>query len=331
MTLIPYFWDLVLLDCYRNKMDAKDKEFYDIVFKNCTEEEIYAILLKKKEIDDITPKLRTKDDNKMLRSLFNKMRKFPKDLIAEIKNKFPSLQRKPKTAEQRKEQDKEYQSQKRSAESEIDKEKRLKKQKEYDTGKRSAESEIERQTRLTKDKEYHSQKRSGESEIERQTRLTKKKEYQSKIRSGESEKDKEMRLNKQKEYNEKRIAESQIVCNLCNSSNHLCRKCKNTVCNFCGEQDPSSDNEMHIMHKKNDTRCKVGESQIGRQRRLNKQKEYDNAKRSAESQEDKEKRLNKQKEYDNAKRSAESVLDKQMRQTKDKATHKKTYRQPTKD
>merc|ERR1712066_649757 len=121
-----------------------------------------------------------------------------------------------------------------------------KKQKEYDTGKRSGESEIERQTRLTKDKEYHSQKRSGESE-----------------------KDKEMRLNKQKEYNEKRIANSQIVCNLCNSSNHLCRKCKNTVCNFCGEQDPSSDNEMHIMHKKNDTRCKVGESQIGRQRRLN--------------------------------------------------------------
>merc|ERR1712115_418832 len=272
MILIPSFWNLVLLDCYRNKMDAKDKEFYDIVFNNCTEEEIYAILLKKKEIDDKIPKLRTEDETKTLRTLFNKMRKFPKDLIAEMKNKFPSLQRKPKTAEQRKEQNKEHQSQKRSAESEIDKEKRLKKQKEYDTGKRSAESEIERQTRLTNDKEYHSQKRSGESEIERQTRLTKDKEYQSQKRSGESEKDKEMRLNKQKEYNEKRIAESQIVCNLCNSSNHLCRKCKNTVCNFCGEQDPSSDNEMHIMHKKNDTRCKVGESEIERQRRLNKQK-----------------------------------------------------------
>merc|ERR1712115_253957 len=161
-------------------------------------------------MDDKIPKLRTEDETKTLRSLYNKMIKFPKDLIAEIKNKFPSLQRKPKTAEQRKEQDKEYQSQKRSAESEIDKEKRLKKQKEYETEKRSAESE----------------------------------------------KDKEMRLNKQKEYNEKRIAESQILCNLCNSSNHLCRKCKNTVCNFCGEQDPSSDNEMHIMHKKNDTRCK---------------------------------------------------------------------------
>ena len=56
-------------------MNAKDKEFYDIVFKNCTEEEIYAILLKKKEIDDKTPKLRTEDENKMLRFLFNKMRK----------------------------------------------------------------------------------------------------------------------------------------------------------------------------------------------------------------------------------------------------------------
>merc|ERR1712243_460267 len=137
-------------------------------------------------------------------------------------------------------------------------------------------------------------------------------------RSAESEIDKEMRLNKQKEYNEKRIAESEIVCNLCNSSNHLCRKCKNTVCNFCGEQDPSSDNEMHIMHKKNDKRCKVGESLIGRERRLNKQKEYDNAKRSAESQKDKEMRLNKLR----GKRSAESEINKEMRQTKDKATHK---------
>ena len=61
--------------------------------------------VEKKEIDDKIPKLRTEDENKTLRSLFNKMRKFPEDLIAEIKNKFPSLQRKPKTAEQRKEQD----------------------------------------------------------------------------------------------------------------------------------------------------------------------------------------------------------------------------------
>merc|ERR1712036_84540 len=213
------------------------------------EEEIYAILLKKKEIDDKIPKLRTEDETRTLRTLYNKMRKFPKDLIAEMKNKFPSLQRKPKTAEQRKEQNKEHQSRKRAAESEIDK---------------------------------------------------------------------EMRLKKQKEYNEKCIANSQIVCNLCNSSNHLCRKCKNTVCNFCGEQDPSSDNEMHIMHKKNDTRCKVGESQIARERRLNKQKEYDNAKRSAESEKDKEIRLNKQREYENEKRSTESQIDKEKRLNKQK-------------
>ena len=66
-------------------MNAKDKEFYDIVLKNCTEKEIYAILLKKKEIDDKTPKLRTPDDNKMLKSFYYKMSKYSKDLIADIK------------------------------------------------------------------------------------------------------------------------------------------------------------------------------------------------------------------------------------------------------
>merc|ERR1712126_320993 len=156
-------------------------------------------------------------------------------------------------------------------------------------------SGTERERRLTQDKECHSRKRSAESEI-----------------------DKEMRLKKQKEYNEKRIAESEIVCNLCNSSNHLCRKCKNTVCNFCGEQDPSSDNEMHIMHKKNDTRCKVAESKIQRQRRLNKQKEYDHEKRSAESEIERQRRLTQKKDYQSQKRSAESERDKEMRQTQDK-------------
>merc|ERR1712082_119736 len=155
MTLIPYFWNLVLFDCYRKKMNAKDKEFYDIVFKNCTEEEIYAILLKKKEIDDKIPKLRTENETRTLRSLYNKMRKFPKDLIAEMKNKFPSLQRKPKTAEQRKEQNKEHQSQKRSEESEIERERRLTQKKEYESRKRSEESEIERERRLTQKKEYN--------------------------------------------------------------------------------------------------------------------------------------------------------------------------------
>jgi len=73
---------------------------------NGKEEEIYNILYKKKEINDKTPNLRTEDDKKKLKSLINKMRKFPKDLIDDIKTKFPFLQRKPKTAEQRKEQDK---------------------------------------------------------------------------------------------------------------------------------------------------------------------------------------------------------------------------------
>ena len=91
---------------------------------NRKEEEIYNILSKKKEIDDKTPKLRTEDDKKELKSLSYKMRKFPKDLIDDIKTKFPFLQRTPKTAEQRKEQDKEGHSRKRSAESGIERERR---------------------------------------------------------------------------------------------------------------------------------------------------------------------------------------------------------------
>ena len=65
---------------------------------NGKEEEIYNILYKKKEIDDKSPKLRTEDDKKKLKSLSNKMRKFPKDLMDDIKTKFPFLQRKPKTS-----------------------------------------------------------------------------------------------------------------------------------------------------------------------------------------------------------------------------------------
>merc|ERR1712080_541754 len=114
--------------CYRKKMNGK-------------EEEIYKILYEKKEINDKTPNLRTEDDKKMLKSLSYKIRKFPKDLIADIKKKFPSLQ-KPKTAEQRKEQDKECHSRKRSAESEIERQRRLNKLKEYVNEKRSAESDI---------------------------------------------------------------------------------------------------------------------------------------------------------------------------------------------
>merc|ERR1711889_20636 len=103
-----------------------------VALLNGKEEEIYTILYKKKEIDDKTPKLRTEDEKKKLKSLSYKMRKFPKDLIDDIKKKFPFLQRTPKTAEQRKEQVKECNRQKRAAESEIEQEMRVKKEKEFE-------------------------------------------------------------------------------------------------------------------------------------------------------------------------------------------------------
>ena len=57
---------------------------------NGKEEEIYNILYKKKDIDDKTPKLRTEDDKKMLKSLSYKISKFPKDLIDDMKKNFRS-------------------------------------------------------------------------------------------------------------------------------------------------------------------------------------------------------------------------------------------------
>ena len=113
----------VLFGCYPKKMNGKEEEIHNILVAllNGKEEEIYNILYKKKEIDDKTPKLRTEDEKKMLKSLSNKMRKFPKNLIDGIQKKFPFLQRTPKTAEQRKEQVKECNRQKRGAESEIEK------------------------------------------------------------------------------------------------------------------------------------------------------------------------------------------------------------------
>ena len=96
------------------------------------------------------------------------MRKFPKDLIDDIKKKFPFLQRTPQTAEQRKEQDKECHRQQRSGESNIEKEMRLKKQKEY---------EHKRYTQSTEIKEKKVQevreKRLAESEIDKDMRLNK--------------------------------------------------------------------------------------------------------------------------------------------------------------
>ena len=127
-----------MLRFYRKKMNGK-------------EEEIYEMLYKKKEINDKTPKLRTEDEKKKLKNLSYKSSKISKNLIDHIITKFPSLQRKPQTAEERKEQKRIIEHKKRSKESEIEKQTRLNKQKEYDHEKRSAESDIGKEMRLTKD------------------------------------------------------------------------------------------------------------------------------------------------------------------------------------
>merc|ERR1712240_392295 len=218
----------ILFGCYPKKMNGKEEEIHNILVALLSgkEEEIYNILYKKKEIDDKTPKLRTEDEKKKLKSLSNKMRKFPKDLINDIKKKFPFLQRTPKTAEQRQEQVKECNRQKRGAESEIEKEMRLKKKKEYEHEKRAAESQKEKEMRLNKQKEfelerytqspqfrakkirYEHEKRAAESEIENERRLNKQKQYEHEKRAAESEIEKIRRLNKQKQYEHKRFSES---------------------------------------------------------------------------------------------------------------------------
>ena len=99
---------------------------------NGKEEEIYDILYKKKEINDKTPKLRTQDEKKKLKNLSYKISKIPKNLIDNIITKYPSLQKKPQTSEERKEQKRIVEDKKRSAQSDIEKERRLNKQKEYE-------------------------------------------------------------------------------------------------------------------------------------------------------------------------------------------------------
>ena len=172
---------------------------------NRKEEEIYNILYQKKEINDKTPKLRTEDEKKKLKSLSYKISKINKNLIDDIITKFPFLQRKPQTAEQRQEQKriiehKRYTQatqfrakkiqeliEKRSKECPIERERRLIKQKEYQKEKRSKESPIEREIRLTQDIEYHRQKRSEESPIDRERRLTQDIEHHKEKRSAESQ------------------------------------------------------------------------------------------------------------------------------------------------
>merc|ERR1712240_781101 len=155
--------------CYPKEMDVNQEDFHNILvaLSSGDEKEIYKVLYKKKEIDDKSPKLRTEDEKKKLKFLSNEMRKFPKNLIDGIQKKFPFLQRRPKTGEQRKEQNKECHRQKRAAESEKETERRLNKQKKYEHEKRLAESEKEKKMRQEQDKEFHSQKRSEESEIEK--------------------------------------------------------------------------------------------------------------------------------------------------------------------
>ena len=86
-----------MFDCYRKEMavNVEDIENILVAVLSGDEKEIYKALNKKKEIDDKSPNLRTVDEKNMLKSLSNKMRKFPKDLIDGIKKKFPDLQRTP--------------------------------------------------------------------------------------------------------------------------------------------------------------------------------------------------------------------------------------------
>jgi len=124
----------VLFGCYPKEMALNQEDWHKILvaLSNGDEKKIFKVLYEKKVIDDKSPKLRTEDEKKMLKSLSYQMSKFPKKLIDGIQKKFPFLQRTPKTAEQRKEQNKECHRQQRSGESNIEKEMRLKKQKEYD-------------------------------------------------------------------------------------------------------------------------------------------------------------------------------------------------------
>merc|ERR1712240_710884 len=80
----------VLFGCYPKEMDGNQEEIHNILVALLSgdEKEIYKVLYKKKEIDDKTPKLRTEDEKKKLKSLSYQMRKFPKNLIDGIQKNF---------------------------------------------------------------------------------------------------------------------------------------------------------------------------------------------------------------------------------------------------
>ena len=122
-----------MLGCYRKKMNGKEEEIYDILYK-------------KKEIDDKTPNLRTEDEKKKLKNLSYKISKIPKNLIDNIITKFPLLQRKPQTAEQRQDKKRIIEHKRHTQATQF----RAKKIQEL-IEKRSKECPLERQRRLSQD------------------------------------------------------------------------------------------------------------------------------------------------------------------------------------
>ena len=99
----------MLFGCYPKEMALNQEDWHKILvaLSNGDEKKIFKVLSEKKVIDDKSPKLRTEDEKKMLKSLSYQMSKFPQKLIEGIQKKFPFLQGTPKTPEQRKEQKKE--------------------------------------------------------------------------------------------------------------------------------------------------------------------------------------------------------------------------------
>merc|ERR1712240_682477 len=147
----------VLFGCYPKEMALNQEDWHKILvaLSSGDEKKIFKVLYEKKVIDDKSAKLRTEDEKEKLKSLRNQMRYFPQKLIKSIQEKVPFLQTTRKTAEQRKEQNKEFHRQKRLDESEKEKEMRVNKQKDYNHKKRSAETEKKKEMRQEQDKEFH--------------------------------------------------------------------------------------------------------------------------------------------------------------------------------
>merc|ERR1712240_69960 len=285
----------VLFGCYPKEMALNQEDWHKILvaLSNGDEKKIFKVLYEKKVIDDNSAKLRTLDEQKKLKSLSYQMSKFPKKLIDGIQKKFPFLQRRPKTGEQRKEQKKEGNRQKRAAESEKETEMRLNKQKKYDHEKLSAESEKEKEMRLNKQKKYEHEKRLAESEKEKEMRLNKQKEFELERYTQSPQ----FRAKRVKEVSEKRLAESEK------------------------ETERRLNKQKNYEHEK-----RAAESEKETERRLNKQKQYEHEKRAAESEIEKIRRLNKQKKYEH-KRFSEST---EFRAKKVKEVRERR-RQPSKD